>query len=275
METLGQGLRALRNGLLKNMPEPIIGALRHGALGALYASRFGGGRRVMVAGKHSMFVEWERLSVDFGSWEASFTSAFIDALSSQDVVFDVGASIGEWSALAATIVGADRVHVFEPDRGSWRHIEKVFRLNSLPVPAGIIRAFVSDQDRDSRELRQQISASVWPQKTKARSEFKDLARDHEIASITLDTYRILANARPTVVKIDVEGAEGVVLRGAALLLREDRPRLFLSLHPTEVGKFGDTPAALLNHIESLGYQNTLLGSDHEEHWLCTPIEPRP
>lgn len=131
MEKFGQGLRAVRHGLLKNMPEPILGALRSGALGALYASHLGGGRRVMVAGKRPMFVEWDRLSVDFESWEASFTSAFIDALSPRDVVFDVGASIGEWSALAATIVGTDRVHVFEPDHGSWRHIEKIFRLNYI------------------------------------------------------------------------------------------------------------------------------------------------
>jgi FkbM family methyltransferase len=185
-------------------------------------------------------------------------------------VFDVGASIGEWSALAATIVAAEKIHVFEQDLGSWRHIEKIFRLNSLRLPGGILEGFVSDRERGLESLSRQFTRRAWPHPSSESAEFKDLTRDHEVPSITIDTYCRLADITPTVFKIDVEGAEGLVLRAATKLLREGKPKIFLSLHPTEVGKFGDEASNILNLIDSHGYTRTLLGTDHEEHWYCKP-----
>jgi FkbM family methyltransferase len=56
-------------------------------------------------------------------------------------------------------------------------------------------------------------------------------RKTAIRVITLDTFCSAVNLRPDVVKIDVEGAELMVLRGAAKLLRESCPTIILAVHP--------------------------------------------
>lgn len=47
----------------------------------------------------------------------------------------------------------------------------------------------------------------------------------------LDSFCAREGLTPDVIKIDVEGAEGMVLRGAAEILRRFRPILVISTHP--------------------------------------------
>jgi FkbM family methyltransferase len=75
---------------------------------------------------------------------------------------------------------------------------------------------------------------------------------------TLD--EICADLTPTVVKIDVEGAELEVLRGAAETLRKHRPVLLLEIHLSEMEARGDDPREIGRILAPLGYRwETSLG----------------
>jgi len=56
-------------------------------------------------------------------------------------------------------------------------------------------------------------------------------RKTSVHTITLDTFCSERSLRPDLVKIDVEGAELLVLRGAAKLLSHSRPIVVLAIHP--------------------------------------------
>lgn len=56
-------------------------------------------------------------------------------------------------------------------------------------------------------------------------------RKISMQTIRLDTFCSESGLRPDLVKIDVEGAELLVLRGASKLLQEARPSLILAVHP--------------------------------------------
>ena len=57
------------------------------------------------------------------------------------------------------------------------------------------------------------------------------------------------------IKMDVEGAEPQVLRGAARILSEDRPVILSELHPTQLERAsGVTAAAFLAQTAALGYR---------------------
>lgn len=75
---------------------------------------------------------------------------------------------------------------------------------------------------------------------------------------------------PTVITIDVEGAELTVLRGAARTLTDARPAVFVSVHldlPWIDEKYpGDTGDKVREFMESYGYVGRWLATDHEEHW---------
>jgi FkbM family methyltransferase len=53
----------------------------------------------------------------------------------------------------------------------------------------------------------------------------------EVSTLKLDTFCHAEGIAPDVIKIDVEGAEGMVLRGATGILRRLRPVLVVSTHP--------------------------------------------
>jgi FkbM family methyltransferase len=54
--------------------------------------------------------------------------------------------------------------------------------------------------------------------------------DLEVSAVTIDAEVATGRPAPTVMKIDVEGAEAVVLEGAAQVLRERRPVVVCEIH---------------------------------------------
>jgi FkbM family methyltransferase len=69
---------------------------------------------------------------------------------------------------------------------------------------------------------------------------------------TLDAE--LAGVTPTVIKIDVEGAELAVLEGGREVLAEARPLLIFEHVPATAALYGDAPDAVWSLLEELGYE---------------------
>ena len=55
-------------------------------------------------------------------------------------------------------------------------------------------------------------------------------------------------------KIDVEGAELGVLRGAREVLKKHKPRIFLSVHPEQICSLGGSIAELQQELSDLNYE---------------------
>jgi hypothetical protein len=71
---------------------------------------------------------------------------------------------------------------------------------------------------------------------------------------TLDDEWRRVGRDPAIVKVDVEGAEAEVLRGAMAMIAATRPILFLELHLDELRARGESVAAMLSPLEALGYR---------------------
>jgi hypothetical protein len=85
---------------------------------------------------------------------------------------------------------------------------------------------------------------------------------------TLDAEVAELGLIPCLIKIDVEGAEWDVLKGAEQTLRQYQPRLCLSLHPIALAKLGVTPETVLEWLTQRGYSYEVIARDHEIHVMA-------
>ncbi len=163
------------------------------------------------------------------SYEGSFLGRILSHLQEGDVFFDVGANIG----LVSVIVGrrpelaSGKIFSFEPEPQNLAHLRRNLEANgfgdraeahgvALGAETGLaslhVRGTVGD-GRHSLVASQKATGSI------------------EVEVCPMSDFCQRMGAQPDVVKIDVEGAEGVVVAGMTDLLETGRPReLFMEIH---------------------------------------------
>ena len=165
-----------------------------------------------------------------------------------DTFVDVGAFVGLYAIAAGVrLRGSGRVIAFEPDRHSFSLLQEHVRLNRLEGQVDLHCAAISDQPGLANFL-----ANGSPVARLVSIDQNDATM---VEVVTLD--RSLAGQRIDILKIDVEGYEEMVLRGAQHLLRslERRPRVvFVEVHPYAWPSLGTTSESLLAVLCDAGYQ---------------------
>lgn len=195
-------------------------------------------------------------------WEKVRLEAMHANIQPGDVVFDVGAEEGDLSALFATW-GA-RLTLFEPNPKVWPNIKAIWDANDLDMPLFCWPGFASDK---TETLGQTAHIEQWPSCAYGlmigNHGFRHLAEEAAVTpQIKLDEVGV-----PDVITIDVEGAEWFVLKGAEGILENERPLVFVSIHPEFMRDLYEMKDAdLHDFMKQRGYQGKHLGTDHEEHW---------
>jgi len=187
-----------------------------------------------------------------GTYEARFATTLAEAVQTGNVCYDIGGFRGFMSGVFAR-AGAGLVVVFEPFPSNCEQIRRMVDLNST-LPIRLEPIAVGDRDGE-------VEFQVMPEASMgklAESSFQPGAA--ATASLAVPIRRLdslIAEGSlppPAVIKIDVEGAELLVLQGALQLLREHHPRLLLEAHSPELA------GACTALLESLGYWVSPLGS---------------
>ena len=177
-------------------------------------------------------------------------------LSPGSVFIDVGANIGIYALVASKLVGeAGRVIAFEPSAQSFPLLQQNIELNGLKN----IRAFrVALADRIRK---------AWlyhPGVPECNSLARDSSSEDEAEEVTVETLDDMVKrasiSRVDVIKIDVEGAEELVLRGAANVLASMRPAVIFEVNPSYAALFGLSVQGSSKLLEGLGYEFLTLGS---------------
>jgi FkbM family methyltransferase len=173
------------------------------------------------------------------------------------VVLDIGANIGVHTMLLAELVGpSGRVLSFEPTDYAVKKSRRNLDLNSrLAERVTLFHCFLAA--KDGGDVPESIYSS-WP-----LTESEGLHNKHlglampTNAAPARSIDGILAEIDgPSVqlVKIDVDGFECEVLRGATALLRDSRPIFLMELSPYVLGEHGSSLEELLSFFVPNGYR---------------------
>jgi FkbM family methyltransferase len=199
-------------------------------------------------------------------WEKIRTKSMFNNINKGDVVYYVGAEEGEFPALCQ-IWGA-KVVLFEPNPQVWSHYPALWTANKLEPPIATIAAFASDINNDKAEIFSNGFPPVLNEDLNREHGFKELYLEGDsYGQITIDSLVYFHKLEaPTAISIDVEGSEWKVLKGAERVLREHKPKIWLSGHPEFMfHQFGEYLTEVRGWIKEFGYKETLLDYQHEVH----------
>jgi FkbM family methyltransferase len=155
---------------------------------------------------------------------------FVDELQISDVVFDVGAHLGLYSKTAAT-VGVESIVAFELLPANAARLSETMPTDVTVVNQGVA-AEVSEQSIEGADdSAGEVTASL-----------SSRGGNGSIPVTSLDAFVRDHHVRPTVMKIDVEGAESKVIAGGEETLRECRV-VFVEVHD-EYSEVNDLLTAL-------------------------------
>jgi FkbM family methyltransferase len=180
-----------------------------------------------------------------GSFEPRAERAIARHLGTNMTAIDVGANVGYHTLRMARQVGPfGQVIAIEPAPRAEARLRRNLGLNAFTNVA-IVVAALGDRDIETAELRLQ---SRYPLSGRGAPEGV-VARVARLDSLVLDH----GLRRVDFIKIDVDGQEAKVLRGALRTLRRFRPPVLFELTPTAVEAGGDSVEELFGALMGLGY----------------------
>lgn len=201
-----------------------------------------------------------------GTYEAEFAAGVGKAVRPGMVCYDIGGWHGFFAGIMAA-QGAREVHVFEPLPANAERIARLAELNPQ-FSFKLHRCALGHQVGH-------VDLCILPQSSMAKiaeSLFQPEAFSTERLSVpmaTLDSIVSEGNAPPPeFVKIDVEGAELLVLRGAHETLRRHRPIVFAEIHSAAL--FAECSRLL----SDLGYTIELIGPSGPSDGSDAPVHIR-
>jgi|SRR5437899_4522421 len=182
------------------------------------------------------------------------TAALVRAYLKPGMVFvDVGAHIGEYALLAAQRVGrTGEVHAFEPNPLVFAVLAENVRLNGLDQIVMRPWAVSSAEGDVAFDLHPEPALSALASGAASTDRARHVER---VPAVTLDGY--LAGRRADLIKIDVEGAELLVVRGGRSLLARpaaEAPVLIFECALHNYARFGYSPLDLFRLLSDHGYE---------------------
>jgi FkbM family methyltransferase len=178
---------------------------------------------------------------------------FINNTSEGMIFFDIGAHFGLFSLAALHYGGKQaRVIAVDPSPVAVRFLKIQAALNEVADRLRIVQASVAAHTGHQNMVAVGVLASGFYVAPGHEHSASETIRTN---AITLDSLAAELKLSPTHIKIDVEGSEASVLRGAEKLLKQpSAPTLFIELHNEIVSRSGNSPRETLTLLRGFGYE---------------------
>lgn len=184
-----------------------------------------------------------------GSYEYDKQHLFEEEIKPGGVIFDIGANVGFYTLLASELTGSQgHVYAFEPVPRNLAYLKQHLQLNRV-LNVTVIEAAVSDH-AGMCFFDDSVGAAAGHIASRGGLSVETVKLDELVAGGELPL--------PGYIKIDVEGAELLVLAGAMSTLTKSHPTIFLATHGDDIHK------ECCRILASIGYNLKPIGASSIE-----------
>jgi FkbM family methyltransferase len=184
-----------------------------------------------------------------GVYEPPTARVIAELLQPGDTFIDVGANSGFFTLLASHRVGpTGQVFSFEPVPSMRKRLLENISLNAM--------SNISVHDVAVSNTEGVLPLFEGPEGHKGISSLRHIdnsATTIEVKTVPLDAFSDTFSA-VSLVKIDVEGAEQLVLEGMSNILKEDHPNVVIEITDDYLQAFGHNAIRLASHLTEMGYR---------------------
>lgn len=217
---------------------------------------------------------WERFQS--GVWEPETIFVVDEVVEPGSIVVDIGAWVGPVTLYAAHIAGS--VYSFEPDPVAFERLSSNVALNpELSTKIHLKNYAIGDRSGDVELFSASFggsASSVFSEKDhKTEGELGVKKRDKKTIVKMLDATQLLEIVdfrAVSLIKLDAEGAEFMILPRMKQIIQEFKPTVWLSLHPRSVRGYGSDFLDRLKKMEMLAVSLQVF----EGYAVFLPIEGR-
>jgi FkbM family methyltransferase len=182
-------------------------------------------------------VAHNHLNMVLGRYERLMQTVIRDNVTSGDCAYDIGANVGFFSLLLASLVGpCGRVHAFEPSPPEADSVDALVRCNALGGIVHVHRMAISDATGHSSFLSSGLTG-ILANAPRNQGQYA-ASESTKVQTTTLDDFVFTrGHPAPRFMKIDVESAEVMVLAGAQRVLAVVRPAMLIELHGRSAAQY--------------------------------------
>jgi FkbM family methyltransferase len=203
--------------------------------------------------------------IAYGTLETSVQEAMVRHLGPGGVFYDIGANVGFFSLLGARLAGPEgRVFAFEPAPDNAAAIRHNASINGMSNISVIARAVSASAGVGKLQV---VDDQSWS-KLADYGAHPFTERVMEVELVAVDEL-VGELPPPTVVKIDVEGAELAVLEGMRATIDAHRPAIICELHGTH-REFVEAMAACRYRVINLEGTGAVADASASAHALALP-----
>ncbi len=163
---------------------------------------------------------------------------------------DVGAHIGIFSIYMQKLTGG-KVYSFEPTPGTITVLKQTIELNNAVEKIEIVEAAVSD--KSGKALLNIDPQPVSVSNSLVQYERTANLQQCEVEIISLDDFVSKRGLKIDFIKMDAEGAELDVLKGAHHTLATQHPIIILALHPSAISARNETTEMIWLYLKERNY----------------------
>lgn len=189
-------------------------------------------------------------------------------------VWDIGANIGLYTLVAcAGVSSKGSVKSWEPAPETFQTLQNHVNWNNMAEKCQLIQEAIGN-------VNSELVFSIEPDSTTNRlGTTKESKRSVKVPVRTLDYWLDQVGPKPSLIKMDIEGAEVLAFQEADRLLREVRPTIVLAVHPQFAPEYGATTSVIVSALKRNQYDcyngdGKLCEPDQYAEYVLFPVEKR-